>query len=41
MGNEPASAKERLSLATSDADTGADNEDVAQFEERLDTGGRP
>ena len=41
MGNEPASAEENLSLETCDAERRADNEDEAQFEERLDTGGRP
>ena len=37
MGNEPASAEEKLSLETCDADRRADNEDEAQFEERLET----
>ena len=41
MGNEPAPAKERLSLETCDADRRADHEDEVEFEERLDTGGRP
>ena len=41
MGNEPASAEEKLPLETCDADRRADNEDEVQFEERLDTGGGP
>ena len=40
MANEPASAEEKLSLETCDADRRSDNEDEVQFEERLDTGGR-
>ena len=39
MGNEPASAEEKLPLEMSDADRRADHEDEAGFEERLDTGG--
>ena len=41
MGNDPAFAEERFSLETSDADGRADNENEAQFKERLDTGGGP
>ena len=41
MGNDPASAEERFSLETSDADGRADNENEAQFKETLDTGGGP
>ena len=41
MGNELASAEERLSLEASDADRRIDNEDEVEFEERLDTGGGP
>ena len=41
MGSEPASAEEKLSLETCDADKRADNEDEVQLEERLDTGGGP
>ena len=41
MGNEPATAEEKLSLETSDADRRADHENEVEFEERLYTGGRP
>ena len=41
MGNEPATAEEKLPLETSDADRRADHEDEVEFEERMDTGGRP
>ena len=41
MGNELASAEEKLPLETSDADGRADHEDEVEFEERLDTGGGP
>ena len=41
MGNEPAAAKEKLPLETSDAVRRADHEYEVEFEEGLDTGGRP
>ena len=41
MGNEPSSAEEKLPLETSDADRRSDHEDEVEFEERMDTGGRP
>ena len=34
-------AEEKLPLETSDADRRADHEDEVEFEERMDTGGRP
>ena len=41
MGNESATAEEKLPLETSDADRRADHEDEVKFEERLDTRGGP
>ena len=41
MGNEPAPAKEKLPLETSDANGRADHEDEVEFKERLDIGGGP
>ena len=41
MGDEPAAAEEGLPLETCHANGRADNENEAEFEERLDTGGGP